>query len=348
MIRQPGDGWEEALKIYRAQADDLHAGRVPRVVDSEGLTVKSLCNAFLNAKLLQMQSGDLTAGTFNEYRQATDRIVKQFGKSRMVDDLASDDFERLRAGLAKQYGPVRLGKSVQLVRTAFKYGYEAGLMDRPVRFGPLFKKPSASVLRKHRAKSPKRLYAAAEILKLLEAASLPLKAMILLGVNCGFGNSDVSDLPQLAVDLEKGWIEFPRPKTGIERRCPLWPETVAALQSAITERPKPQSESDKDLVFITTFGNRWVQGATNSVGLEFSKLLRKLSINGRKGLGFYSLRHTFRTVADSTKDFPAIRLIMGHVDSSIDAVYRETIDDSRLIAVTEHVHTWLFEEGVTQ
>ena len=62
----------------------------------------------------------------------------------------------------------------------------------------------------------------------------------------------------------------------------------------------------------------------------------------RDHLGFYALRHTFRTVADATKDFPAIRLIMGHADQSIDDVYREGIEDSRLVAVTDHVRQWLF------
>ena len=33
-----------------------------------------------------------------------------FGKNRAVDDLASDDFARLRAAMAKKWGPVRLGQ----------------------------------------------------------------------------------------------------------------------------------------------------------------------------------------------------------------------------------------------
>jgi hypothetical protein len=31
LTRVPGDGWKEALELYKAQADDLHAGRTPRV-----------------------------------------------------------------------------------------------------------------------------------------------------------------------------------------------------------------------------------------------------------------------------------------------------------------------------
>jgi hypothetical protein len=49
--------------------------------------------------------------------------------------------------------------------------------------------------------------------------------MILLGINGGMGNSDCANLPLRAVDLDAGMIDFPRPKTGIARRCPLWPDT---------------------------------------------------------------------------------------------------------------------------
>lgn len=380
------EGWQAALAAYKARVDDVHAGRIRETVVkskpvavSEGLTIGAVCNRFLAAKMRQRDAGEITARTFEEYRQATDRLVAEFGAKRLVDDLVAEDFEHLRAAFAKQYGPVRLAKVVQLTRTIFKYGFESGLMDKPARFGPQFKKPSASVMRKHRAKSAKRLFSAEEIRwlldgktvkdddgndKFLAGASVQLRAMVLLGLNCGFGNSDVSDLPQSALDLKGGWITFPRPKTGIERRCALWPETVAALKAAIAERPYPNEKADGDCVFITAHGNRWVRvrvttkergdgkepttttAQINAVGLEFGKVMRRLGINGRAGVGFYSLRHTFRTVADATKDFPAVRLVMGHVDSSIDGVYREGIDDDRLGAVAAHVRTWLFGAGV--
>lgn len=273
-------------------------------------------------------------------------MVSTFGKNRLVMDLAPDDFERLRASISKIWGPIRLGNEVQRIRTVFKYAYEAGHIDRPMRFGPNFKKPSKSVLRKHRATAESRMFEAHEIRTLIASASSQLKAMILLGVNCGLGNSDCASLPIRAVDLDRGWIKFPRPKTGIDRRCPLWPETVEALRTALAERPMHDDPKDAGIFFITKFGKRWVRTEgekktpINSLGLQFGKLLKSAKIC-REGVAFYALRHTFRTIADATRDFPAVRLIMGHADDSIDDVYREHIDNDRLLAVTNHVRQWL-------
>src|SRR3990172_4841123 len=61
MERIEGDGWKEALEIYKAQADDLHAGRTPRVQSGEGLMVADLCNRFLTAKLRKVESGEIGA-----------------------------------------------------------------------------------------------------------------------------------------------------------------------------------------------------------------------------------------------------------------------------------------------
>jgi integrase len=80
------------------------------------------------------------------------------------------------------------------------------------------------------------MFEAAEIRVMLAAAPAALKAMILLGINCGFGNTDVANLTVKNLDLKGGWCNYPRPKTGISRRCPLWPETVKAIKAALEPR----------------------------------------------------------------------------------------------------------------
>ena len=75
MERLPDDGWQNALKEFKAQAEDLYAGRTPRVKDnSDGLTVRELCNRFLTAKHRKVESGELFRRTFDKYRQTTDRL----------------------------------------------------------------------------------------------------------------------------------------------------------------------------------------------------------------------------------------------------------------------------------
>jgi integrase len=336
----PWDDPDAALAKYLEQRDALHAGRKPRT-DSEAVTIKDVANAFLNAKQALVDAGELSALTWADYRLIAGELLKQFGKGRLVADLDAGDFAALRKRMAKRWGPHRILKLVQYVRSIFKHAWETGLIPNPVRFGPDFKRPSKKTLRQNRAKRGAQLFSPQEILRLMDAAGPQLKAMILLGINCGFGNADCGHLPLAAVDLGAGMIDFPRPKTGVARRCPLWPETAAAVKEALAERPSPKREADASLVFLTKYGLPWARGNDPAIiSKEMTKLLHSLGINGNRN--FYTFRHTFRTVADEARDQPAVDLIMGHEIPHMSSVYRERIGDERLRAVAEHVRRWLF------
>jgi integrase len=331
-----------ALDNYLKQKDALHAGRKPRG-ESEGTTIKELCNQFLIDKQALVDSSELTQRSWDDYKAACDLIVGHFGKGRLIDDIDPDDFALLRKKMAIKWGPTTLRNVIQRIRVVFKYAVDNGLTDRVIRYGQGFKRPSQKVLRLHRAEQGPKLFTGEEVRRLIDEAGVQVRAMILLGINCGFGNADCGHLPLSALDLEKGIIDFPRPKTGIPRRCVLWPETLHAVKDALAKRPTPKSEENAGLVFITKYGLPWAKDATDqTLAKEFGKLLKALSINGRKGLGFYTLRHTFRTVADESKDQPAVDFIMGHEVPHMSAVYRETISDTRLRDVVEHVRNWLF------
>lgn len=341
----PWSAPEAALQRYVEQKDDLLAGRTPRV-KVDGLTVRDLVNRFLTSKQHLCDAGEIAQRTFDDYHGTGERILEVFGRDRLVLDLAADDFEQLRSHLAKTRKAVALGNEIQRVRMVFKYGYDAGLIDKPVRYGPTFKRPSKRVLRKARAEKGLKMLEAKEILSLIEIAGTQLKAMILLAVNAGFGNNDCAILPIRAVDLKAGYVKFPRPKTGVERRCPLWHETLAAVKAAIADRPTPKDAADAELVFITKYGQRWAKiTSTNPISAEFRKLLKVRKLH-RPGLGFYAIRHTFETIGGESRDQVAVNYIMGHAPTANDmaSVYRERISDERLKAVTDHVHKWLFTE----
>lgn len=343
-----GKDADSALTKYLEDRDDLQAGRTPRSKLKGGLTVVDMVNQFLTSKKTDLGLGTISARTFNDYYRAGDSLSDFFHQT-LVANLRPDDFDRYKAKLSKTRGVVSISNSILRTRIIFNWAFQNELIDKPVRFGTSFKQPNKTALR--RAKTTGKTFEADELRTLINAANQPLKAMILLGINCGFGQTDVANLPVGAIDLKGGWIQFPRPKTAIPRRAPLWPETLAALQEAIADRPKAKDEADGTLAFITQRGACWIRGIqhedgrvvfTDAVAQEFRKLLLRLKLK-RRG-SFYNLRHTFATSAASANDREAADLIMGHTDPSMGAHYVERFPDARLKAVTDCVHNWLFAE----
>jgi integrase len=333
---------EAALQLWLKDRDELLAGRVPRSRIVGGPTVRDVVNQFLTSKKRSLEAREISSRTFSDYHTTCGRIVKAMGKDRPASDLTAEDFEKYRARLARRWGPVRIANEVQRVRTLFKYAFECDLLEKPVKFGPAFKKPSRRAIRLARADKGPRLFEAPQLRQLLRDASPQVKAMLLLGSNCGLGNADCGNLQHRHLDLKGGWLNYPRPKTGIERRCPLWPETVKALQEAIEKRPKPKSRDHLNLVFITKYGEPWAKDVADSpITKETDKLLVAAGMK-RPGLSFYTLRHTFATVAGESRDQVAVDHIMGHARDDMASVYRERISDERLKAVSEHVRKWLW------
>ncbi len=330
-----------ALTKWLNQKDELLAGRVPRPPRDDA-TLRLLANRFLTAKEKLRDGGEITPRTFQDYHDTCARIIRALGADRFIDDLDAQDFESLRSELAKSRGPVALGNEIQRVRIVFRFAYDATLIPQPVRYGPHFKRPSRKVLRHARAARGLRMFEASQIRAMIKNAGMQLRAMIYLGVNAGLGNSDIGNLPKCAVDLKTGWMSYPRPKTGVARRCHLWPETVAAIKAAVAKRPSPKDPADDGLLFITKRGYRWSKDTPDSpVSKETAKILGELKIV-RRGLGFYALRHTFETIAGETLDQPTVDYIMGHARDDMATTYRERIGDDRIKRVSNHVREWLF------
>jgi len=350
----PWDDPQGALDKWIEQKDDLLAGREPRVV-GEGLTVRSLVNQFLETKENLVKTGELAQRTWEDYKLIGVKLVGVFGRTRLVTDLRPADFEKLRREFTKGqgkkrrgHGPTALSNDIGRARAFFNYAHKQGLIDKPLVFGDGFKKPSQRVMRCERQKKGRKMYTAKQIRTMMDKAGPQLKAMILLGINCGMGNHDCATLPVSALDLKTGWLDFGRSKTGIERRCRLWPETITALKDVLANRHEPKDKAHADKVFITKYGFPWLsKGKTqrdNPISKETAKLLKTLKIH-RPGLGFYALRHTFETIGGESMDQAAVDRIMGHAPRANDmsAVYRERMTDKRLFRVANHVRKWLFK-----
>jgi integrase len=354
----------EALDRYKREIDDIQAGRDPRRMvastDDTNCQLVDLVNTFLSSKKNLVDSGRLSNKMFSQYRDACKVLIDNFGRTVRVGSLGPKDFTSLLQSFPRTWGLSMITGYVSRIRAVFLFGVETDLMAVPMKFGPDFIRPRKSEQRRERAgKQAERGRLAFEFreCRVLLAATnnVQLQACIMLGLNAGFGNTDCSTLTKSSVNLETGWIDFPRPKTGIERRVPLWPETVSALREAIVKRPASADPELQDRFFLTREGMPLVWDrvsddgkymSVNNLTLTFGRLLRRAGIH-KSGHNFYSIRRTFETVASSTKDQVAIDMIMGHDDSSMASVYRQGIDDVRLLDAVGYVRRWLFPERLT-
>jgi integrase len=333
---------DEALQRWLNEKDDLLAGRA---VSSRGagLTVGDAANYYLHQQRRRVETNELKERTWNDYRTTCERVVAHFGRETSVNTLTPDRLAAFRSKLAQGRGATALGREIQQTRGLFKWIYDDGLIDVPVRFGRGFAKPDKKARKAERNSREPRWLEAEEIRGVLEAAGPQLRAMTLLGVNAGCGNTDVSELRRR--HIKGDWLDYPRPKTHELRRCPLWPETVEAIAAARKVRPKTRQKEDADRVFLTQQGNPWMKHPGSALTSAFKKLLVSVGAD-RHGVSFYSLRHVFQTIGEETGDLPAVARIMGHADQKVAGHYREWRKDAReaerLSRVTEHVHGWLW------
>ena len=378
-----------ALARYQAEGPGLHRGadlEHSRAMDA-GLTVEHGVNAWLAQQLARVEAGELTAATFRDYRMVGAWIGEAVGWETLCGHLTPAKWSAARAALGKTYStPGTVRKFVLLTRAWARWCERCRLVDA-IDFGPDWRAPSQRAMRLHqsqqRSDRPRLLEAGDIRWLLLNCRNPQLRAMIWLGINCGFGQTDCATLRVEAVrgregsrelgiegamgregsrelgiegsreegtgDGEPACIVGVRRKTGVARICPLWPETAAALARVVGGRRS-------GLVFVTRAGRPWVRvrehGDGRMVAIDsVSTVLRKTAAAaGLAGLRFYSLRRTFRTIADTLRDQRAIDTIMGHAGgdggadwqpSAISGAYVEQVSMERLVAVSEHVRGWM-------
>jgi integrase len=348
---------QQALVVYEAEAPYLERGEDPPAnAAGVAITLQQLVNLFLEAKEEKVDAGELAPLTFEGYFPPIERLLNHFGKQRQVETITPKEWGSYRLKLADLLAPTSASVEVAKIRAILNWGKKSQL-HKEIEVGPDFCRTPASVVRKYKQAGGKRVFTREEVRRILDASDPLFRAIVTLAVNTGFGNADVASLCEDDLDLDGGWVEFARVKTAIERRCPLWPETVQAIRAWMRTRPKPASKELRGRVFLSEAGTALVRiqpkqnpgrhklSKTSPVDLinqRFRGLLKRLKINGRRGLNFYGLRHCFETHGGESKDQVAVDSIMGHVDGTMAANYRHGVSDERLVAVVKCVRLWLW------
>jgi len=328
----PWADWKGALERFQYENDYLQAGKTPPPRNVDALTVDDLVNGFLENRESKVLSGEMAQRTWNDYKRTGTFLIESLGRHVSVESLNANDFSKLREKLSNRLGLVALGNEIGRCRVFLNFAFKNDMIDRPVRMGLSFQKPSKKSVKKEKQTKAEKVFSLEELTTIYAAANPQMRCFMLLALNGGLGPSDIGQME--SSHIQAGRVRYPRPKTLVDREFPLWKETAKAIEDI------RQTSYDSELVFVTSHGQSWYKDAADSpITKEFVKLLKVCGLH-EKQRGFYSLRHTFRTVADGCRDQVAINHVMGHSDSSMAANYRHGIEPERLQAVVDHVRKW--------
>jgi len=259
-----------------------------------------------------VKANAITAQHYNDQISSLNKLMTFLGQGRRIKDISTLDLQNYKRKLQKQYNSSghRLNLHISNLKTLFHWAKKNDILDRI---------PNIDAVSRSKIINKKRtVFTHEEINKLLAVADIQMKAMIWLGLNCGFGCTDCSGLQWKNLDITNGRVVFPRGKTGVNRDLPLWPKTIKALR-AVPRKGK--------LVFYTAKGNPFVRNALktdtngqekyyplNSIATKFSRMIKRTGLDVPKGTGFYALRRTAATIAARSGDPFAVQRLLGHAN----------------------------------
>lgn len=336
---------ERSLAWYREDCVALHSGRPVRRYGA--FTVEDAVNEYLHSQKQRCDNGELAVQSFKDCRSACRVVGASLGKKVLVASLGPRDFERMRKKVAEGRGLKRQEKIIKATKTVFNFAYQSDLIELPVKFGPTFKPPSKSALRREKKAKPRSKLTADVVRTIVADAPAMVKAWTLLGLNAGYLGCDISALEWSSIQaceaISGVKIDAPRHKTFIDRLAILWPETVAAIEACRELRPKANSPHLQDRLFLHSDGGELQNESRWHVTRQFTKYLRDSNL-AQPGRTFKGLRTTALTIGEGCGDQMAAKLLMGHGDHTVTELYREGVQraEERVKRVTDEIRQWLF------
>ncbi len=314
-----------ALQKYFEQASDLHAGR-GRALGSEScdVTLKDLCNLYLEHQRTRADAGEIKLGQVYDVTISLRNFAQFIGPARLVSEVTTLDLQNYRTALIhKGKSATRINNQVSAFKAMYHWAQENEVID---------KIPSLTAIKKlPNPKKPKPVFDPDDIVSLLTHADRQMTAMIWLGLNCGFGCTDCSELLWKHVDFEASRISFPRPKTHVPRNFPLWMETTQALK-VLTRKNNRVFNVDGGQKCVRFVERTKRNGTTGIVKIDrvssaFKRLMKDAGINKGKGVGFYTLRRTAATLAARSGDPFAVQRLLGHADLKMATTYVQDVSE---------------------
>lgn len=361
--------WRAALTAYHNYLEAKAHGNAI-TADPRACSIRLLHDSFLTMKHEEAEKGDIKPRTFADIRTFLREYRDVIGTDVTVGELEADPspIHEYLAKVDAHYGFHAFNRRMQYIRSSWNWAANAtagGLLDRPFKWAGLHKQKPMKTFRRQRrharAAGIQTTFEADEVAALIEHSlkgwrlSPQVRAFVLLGYFAAYGNTDLAELPATAVTVyEKaetffvqgrremipaGWaiLDFPRPKTEIDR-CAIVPPIVVEALRSVQALKRPATRETRHLVFRTEGGRPVVYDVihrdaseliqrttpTDNVAASFVRLMKSIgwcamhgwvrkksflrtkenlcstcgaAIELMQPRGFYCLRHTATTFA---------------------------------------------------
>lgn len=224
---------ELATKAAKETFDRVFFGSPTTSVSTDATTVGAAVEQFIGRKVLRSRTGAVSASTVSGYPEKLKRFVRFVGEDFPVKDINGDVFARFIGSLlqeiaaGKKAHATHVGTRMAVIQF-IKHLWSAGKIDLPRNLDdPDLRIPNPA---KEIETVPVE-----RIRKALTLATDRTKLFILLALNCGMLQGDMTALRVEEIDFDKGTITRRRSKTHKHASTPkvtykLWKETAGYLK----------------------------------------------------------------------------------------------------------------------
>jgi integrase len=338
-------GVEPAVLRSFLSRDDLHRDRVRRIATTPPQrTIGGLVACWLDGRRAEHGAGDRSANSTSSLRKAITHFERFVGPSNPVEVITEERWEgwylhckarekERDADRKAGWASLTAGSYFRTSRMFVKWLWQRHILpDLPRNLNDpkhTFGRPVKDI----------PTFTNSEIKLLLDAAHGVHKLLILLMLNTGMTQQDVSDLRRHEIDLTAGRITRYRSKMRKKKAArlvsyKLWPEVIGLLEEHM--------QKDGERALLTRTGQPWVwreisdQGERKSDNVRsvFTKLKKRAGVAGpNKSVRMF--RKTSATRLKANKEYADLRhWFLGHGEQTVaDRHYSASTQDQLDAAV---------------
>lgn len=301
-------------------------------------TINAAAAAYLKQKRVEVENNLRSPDGYDNIRRTVERFVDFCGAANSAECVSADLWHRWYVHCAGKVAAKEVGEegwSAIYARDEFQSSraFVKWLWERDW-IPSLPKNLTSKQFSIEAGESEIHTFTNLEIQELLENAHGQHKLHLLLMLNCGFTQKDISDLRHDQIDLKAGTISRKRSKTKNKKSVPkvaykLWPVTIRELRKWQSDDPSFALRTNNGLAWIRkTIRTDGKLGKVDYAAVLFRRLKAKIGMT-ESGKSLKVFRKTASTRIGGNKSYRQLRhLFLGHSSRNVaDRYYVEVPND---------------------